>query len=180
MTKPIRHKVYLIKALVGYLTTLSFLVCIAFIGNILDIIRITNIVAIAYLIIYLFTTLINIVFLCKKNSINDFKGILIYNAIFSFVSGIKLRIGGYLFANNLGLDLSIVYFKNPKGQGFFFHFDIFNLVIKFPDVDLHLEGFSVSINLFIWVIGGVLLLNLRRILLDNSVVNRNGFPITLE
>ncbi len=151
-----RKVIYFIKAILIYLAFICLLVGMNFLINISDILNNFNlggIGGIVFLTLYLFILSVNISFLIRKKTIKDYKLVLLINSIFSILSGIGLRLSDFLVVNNLGLDLSIVYLKADNKSTFFFHYDVFNFVVKFQYAHTGQHVFGGQINLFMWAIG---------------------------
>lgn len=147
------RKIYFIKALIIYLFTLSIFVCSVLLIRIGDIINNLNLFFLSLLLINVFIAATNGIFLFRKNSAKDYKMVLLYNAIFSLISGFQFRAFGYIVANNLGADFSIMFMKNSAGSGFAIHYDSFNVIEKLLFYDnIKMGGFSIQINLIMLLI----------------------------
>jgi hypothetical protein len=171
MKNMLRIKIlYVIKALVVYLTLLSSFATLLFLQNISSILQSFNIAAICALVVNLFFTLTNIIFLFRQNHAKDLKVVLICNFIFCLISGITVRIGGFPFANNLGVNFSIGYIQNYAASTFTMNFNWFNMFMNFPERILDVGGFSFQINLIMWGIGVFLISRYRKADKITSVV----------
>jgi hypothetical protein len=145
------RKIYFIKALIIYLLILSILLCSILLIRIEEILNNFNLFFLSLLLLNIFIVAINCIFLFRRNLPNDYKLVLLYNSIFSLVSGISFRMFGYAVSNNLGVDFSTFFTKNNVGVAYGFHYDTFNLIVKlFRYDEVKLTGFSVQINLIMW------------------------------
>jgi hypothetical protein len=157
---------FFVKVVLVYLTILCLIVSINFLVHIGDILSSSNFTVIGgvfFLAIYLFISILNIIFLVRKKSIKAYKTVVLYNFIFSLISGIGLKIGDYLIINNVGADVSIVGIYSNKGPGFLFHYDLFNFIIKFLKDDPKNQGFGIEINLIMWTLGLFLLICYKKL-----------------
>jgi len=147
---------FFIKAILIYLSILCLIVSVSFLIHIAGILNDSTITAIGglvFLAIYLFILIINVLFLIRKKAVKDFKLVLLYNFIFSLISGIGLRLPGFLLVNNLGADISIVYLNEKAGSNFFIHYDTFNFFVKFQTSNATEHVLGIQINLIMWAIG---------------------------
>lgn len=78
---------FFIKAVIIYLTILSLLVSFALLTRINAIIGNLNLFFLCLLLIVLFISVTNVIFLFRKNSIKDYRLVILYNLIFSLISG---------------------------------------------------------------------------------------------
>jgi hypothetical protein len=157
-------KTFLIKLLLVYLTILSFCAIWLLFSSIVTIVLSLNITAIIALLVDLFIAIVNLFYFFRRASTQDTKTILLYNIIFSLISGLVIRIGGYPFANDLGLNLAIGYVTNAAGPSFLLNFNWFNIFMNFPNTILpNATGFHIEINLIMWGIGIFLLTCYKKI-----------------
>jgi hypothetical protein len=157
-------KSYWFKGVVSYILLLNVLVILLLISKGGWILENFNIFFITLFIINVFILTHNCIFLFKKNiGDKDSRLISLYNFGFALISGLNMRMFGFIFNNDLGVDISAFFIKNYGGQSFGFKYDIFNLSMQFFFYDsIKYSGFSIQLNLIMLLISGYLLFSYRR------------------
>jgi hypothetical protein len=146
-----------IKVIIIYILVLNLSVCYVLLVRIDAILGNFNMFFLSLLLLNIFLAAVNMIFLFRKNANKNYKLILIYNAIFSMISGLDIRAFGSIISNNLGIDLGLYFTKNFGGTDYGFKYGIFHLSMQlsFYD-DIKYTGFSVKLNLIILFIGVLL------------------------
>ncbi|MDB5150838.1 MAG: hypothetical protein JWQ57_4858 [Mucilaginibacter sp.] len=148
-----------------YLAFVCLIVGLNFLANIRSILSVLNlgsIISLILLIIYFFILIINLVFLIRKRK-GNFRNVILFNLIFSVISGISLRLSSYIIAHNLGADISLVYINAFADKRIFIHADLFNFIVQFKHLDTVDPAFGFQINFIMWGIGAFLLFCYKRI-----------------
>lgn len=156
-------KKILIRNLIIYLTVICSVTLFGLTTKIGEIIENFNVFFISIWLINLFVIAVNLSFWFRKRSENDYKIILPVNSIYSFISGLEFRGGGYILSNNLGPDLSIYFKKNCEGIDYGLHYDLFNVIIKLLFYDnTKCPQFSIQLNLIMLTVSLILLFNYKK------------------
>lgn len=137
----------IVKIIIIYLTFVCLFVSINFIihiGNILNDSILTAIGGLCFLFLFISTFIIDLIFLIHKKHL---KHVLLYNSIFTLISGFTIRFGGYLISNNLGSDFSFVYLNTENKNFFSFHYDLFNYIVIFQKLSIADPYKGIKINL---------------------------------
>lgn len=153
---------------VSYLSILSTVISIYLIFNIRTILGDSNLYLGTLLIVNIFYSVYNVIFIFKKNkSTEDWKLTLLFNIIFCVISGLSVRMLGFIFINNYGIDLSPYFIKNEIGIAYGFNYNIFNIDFHFYPYDTNkYGGFKIELNLIMIIIGIILFRYLKKIRID--------------
>ncbi|MEO6631668.1 MAG: hypothetical protein ABIN13_08105 [Mucilaginibacter sp.] len=137
---------FLLKGVISYILLLNVLAVVLLVSKGLWILETFNVFFITLFVINVFILIHNGVFSFKKNPTDkDSRLILLYNLAFTLISGLNIRMFGFIFNNNLGVDISAYFLKNYGGQTFGFEYDVFNLSMKFFFYDaVKYSGFGVQ------------------------------------
>jgi len=148
--------IFFAKFFLIYLTLLCLVISLNFLVNIkvlLNEFSIISIIGLAFLLIYLFIISSNMFFFFGKKVSGNYKSILLFNSIFSIISGFSLRTGNWLIANNLGADISIILLKDNTNWRYLLHFNILDFVVKYQHEPIGDQGWGFQINLIMLAIG---------------------------
>ena len=147
------RKRYIIKALIIYITILNVVISYNLLLSIGELLSKFNIFCLSILLLNIFTSIFNTIFLFRKELNKNYNSVLLYNSIFCMISGFGLRVAGYIINYNLGADLSVYFTKNQAGIDYGLHYDIYNFVIRLLFYNPNeLSGFSIQVNLIMLTI----------------------------
>jgi hypothetical protein len=165
-------KGYILKGIIVYISFLNILVLGLLLSNIKEIVNNFNIFFIILVAVNLFVVIHNAIFLFTNKINKDYKWILVYNFVFSLISGFSFRMFGFFISNNLGPNLSVYFTTNYGGTDYGFRYSLFNMLMQlFPYDNIKYTGFSIQLNLIMLTISTYFLysyLKLRRNTLTNS------------
>lgn len=117
-----------------------------------------------FILIFLFLTIANTIFLFREKTIKDYRLVLLYNIVLCFFSGIEIVSPSCLFVNELGFDLTVGYTHSfNQLSGFFFHYNLFNLDIRFYIAHNTTQAIALGINLVMWSLGITLIVIRKKI-----------------
>ena len=150
------RSIFFAKFFLIYTTLLCLLISLNFLFNIkalLNELSVISLIGLTFLSIYLFIIWINLSFFFRKRASRWPENIILYNALFCFVSGFSIRTNNWLLANNLGCDISIIFLKDHPNWRYLLHFNFWELIVKFQHEPIGDEGLGFQINLIMLAIG---------------------------